>query len=334
MSRSRIARTLLLVGGASVLVVLIGRVGIGVIADMLRRVGWAILAVSALYAVHVAARAAALWRSLPPPPLSYADVLRVRLSGEAVEMLTLSGPFIAQPMQGWLLTRRGFSGADAYGGVALEYLLYCVVSAWMAAAALAMLLARGVLAGAMHAPVVGLIAVTIAFTVGFFIAAFTGAGLIVPIVRRLGPIVGRDRAESAALRLDPVERVLVSFMHDRPARLAEVFAIEAGGHALLALEIWVVVRALGLHVAPVDPFIVEGSTKFIGVVFFFIPGQVGVSESVYTLPFEAIGLPAAAGLTMALVRRIRALIVAGGALAVLAWTPGERTVGDSHPTRS
>ena len=27
-------------------------------------------------------------------------------------------------------------------------------------------------------------------------------------------------------------------------------------------------------------------------------------------------------------------LAAGGALAVLAWTPGERAVGDSHPTRS
>jgi len=318
------ARALLLVGGATALVVLIESVGAGIIADMLRRIGWAFLAVSALYAAHVAVRAAALWRSLPVALISYVDVLRVRLSGEAVEVLTLSGPFIAEPMKGWLLTQRGVSAADAYGGVALEYLLYTVVSTWMAAAALAMLLARGVLPGALHAPVVAIVVATIAFTVAFFIAAVTGVGLIVPIVRRLGAIAGRDRADRAAVRLDPVERVLVSFMHNRPARLAEVFAIEAGGHALLAIEIWVVVRALGLHLALADPFVLEGSTKFIGIVFFFIPGQFGASEGVYALLFGAIGLPAAAGLTMALVRRIRALVVAGGALAVLAWTRGER----------
>ena len=324
----RVRRALLLAGGATLLAVLVVRIGPGVIADMLRRVGWGFLAVSALYATHVAVRALALWRSLPITLLPYAAVLRVRLSGEAVEMLTFSGPFLAEPAKGWLLTRYGFSGADAYGSVALEYLLYTVVSFWMATVALAMLLARDVLPDTMHAPVVAIIVAMVAFTVAFFVAAVTGVGLIVPIVRRVGAIAGRARADAAALRIDPVERVLVGFMHNRPARLAEVLTIEAGAHALLALEIWVVVRALGFHLAPVDPFIIEGGVKFIGIAFFFIPGQLGASEGVYALLFGAIGLPAATGLTVALVRRIRALIVAGAALAVLAWTHRNRSLRD------
>ena len=151
----RVGRAFLLVGGAIAFAVLVARIGTGVIADMLRRVGWGFLAVSALYATHVAVRAFALWRSLPIAGLPYADVLRVRLSGEAVEVLTFSGPFLAEPAKGWLLTRYGFSTADAYAGVALEYLLNTVISCWMATVALAMLLARGVLPETMHAPAVG-----------------------------------------------------------------------------------------------------------------------------------------------------------------------------------
>jgi len=324
----RVGRAFLLVGGAIALAVLVARIGPGVIADMLRRVGWAFLAVSALYATHVAVRACALWRSLPIAGLPYADVLRVRLSGEAVEVLTFSGPFLAEPAKGWLLTRYGCSTADAYAGVALEYLLNTVISCGMATVTLALLLARGVLPETMHAPAVAIIVAMIAFTIACVVAAVTGVGLIVPIVRRVGRIAGRARADAAALRLDPIERALVGFMHTRPARLAEVLTIEVGAHALLALEIWIVVRALGLHIAPVDPLVVEGGVKFIGVAFFFIPGQFGASEGVYALLFGAIGLPAAAGLTMALVRRIRALIVAGAALAMTAWTRDPR-VSDS-----
>jgi hypothetical protein len=187
-----------------------------------------------------------------------------------------------------------------------------------------MLLARGVLPDAMRAPAVATIVAMLAFTVAFFVAAVTGVGLIVPIVRRVGVIAGRARADAAALRIDPIERVLVGFMHNRPARLAEVLMLEAGAHALLALEIWIVVRAIGFHLAPADPVIVEGGVKVISVVFFFIPGQLGASEGVYTLLFRAIGLPAAAGLTMALVRRIRGLMVAGAALGMLAWTRDNR----------
>src|SRR5207247_10831999 len=98
---------LLLVGGAIAVAVLVAQIGVSVIADMLRRVGWGFLEVSALYATHIAVRAFALWRSLPIARLRYADVLRVRLSGEAVEVLTFSGPFLAEPAKGCLLTRHG-----------------------------------------------------------------------------------------------------------------------------------------------------------------------------------------------------------------------------------
>src|SRR5712692_6160076 len=182
----RLARALLIAGGASILAALLARVGVATIADMLRRVGWGFLAVSGLYAAHVAVRALALWRSLPIARLPYAEVLRVRLSGEAVETLTFSGPFIAEPAKGWLLTKRGLSGTDAFGAVALEYLLYTVMSVWMATAALAMLFARGVLPDAMRVPAAATIAAMLAFTAAFFTAAVTGVGLIVPIVRVLG----------------------------------------------------------------------------------------------------------------------------------------------------
>jgi hypothetical protein len=318
---SRTLRALLLVAGAAVLAVLVSQVGAGVVVDLLRRVGWGFAGVSMLYTAHLAVRAAALWRALPSGLLPYSDVLRVRLASEAIETLTFTGPFLAEPAKGWLLARRGLTGVDAFGGVAIEYLLYTLVSAWMATAALGVLLARGVLPAALRLPIGGVIAVMIAFTIGVVAAAATGVGLIVPMVRAFGAGAGRARVDALAARIDPIERVLVTFMHARPGRLAEVLAIETAGHALLACEIWIVIRALGFAVSPADPFIVEGAVKFISVAFFFVPGQVGASEGVYTLLFSAIGLPGAAGLTMALVRRVRGLIVAGIGLMAIRGVP-------------
>ena len=314
----RLVRIALLLVGAAVLALLVSRVGARSIVELLRRVGWGFAIVSAIYTLHLAIRAVALWRCLPDGMLGYAGVLGIRLAGEAIEMLTFTGPFLAEPAKGWLLTRRGISGANAFGGVAVEYLLYTVVSAWLAVWALSVLVARDVLPPGFHTPVLIVVAIMVTFTVLCAAAAVAGAGMIAPMARRAGVIVGRERADAAAARIDPVERVLIGFMHDRPGRLAEVLAIEAAGHAVLASEIYVVVSALGFHPAAIDAFIVEGAVKFISVAFFFIPGQVGAQEGVYTLLFQAIGLTGAVGLTMALVRRVRALIVAGAGLAVLA----------------
>jgi hypothetical protein len=317
---SRIARALLLAAGAIVLAVLVARVGPTLIINLLRRVGWAFLTVSLLYTAHLALRSAALWRSLPAPALRFIDVFQIRLAGEAVEMLTFTGPFLAEPTKGYLLTRRGATGPDAFGAVAIEYLLYTLVSAWLAAGALTLLLVRHALSASLRGPIIGLVVAIALFTAGFLTAAITGVGLIVPAVRAAGGLVGRRRADHAVATIEPVERVLVTFMHARPGRLAEVIVLEAFVHMLLALEVATVMRALALPFGWLDPFIVEGGVKFISVVFFFIPGQIGASESVYTILFQALGFPAAAGLTLALVRRLRALVVAAAGTVALSLT--------------
>ena len=212
----------------------------------------------------------------------------------------------------------GVTGADAFGAVAIEYLLYTLVSSWMAAVALSVLLVRGVLPQAMRTPIVAVIAGLIAFTLGCIVAAVLEVGLIERIVRALGQVIGRERTERVSVRIAPVEKVLVGFMHAQPGGLFQVLTIEAAGHALLAMEIWIVIQALALPARPSDPFVVEGGVKFISAAFFFIPGQIGASESVYAFLFNLLGLTAAAGLTMALVRRVRALIIAGAGLGVLA----------------
>ena len=61
---------------------------------------------------------------------------------------------------------------------------------------------------------------------------------------------------------------------------------------------------------------IEGATKFIGLAFFFIPGQIGAAEGVYALVFKAVGLSASAGFALALARRLRNLLFSAIGLAL------------------
>ena len=271
-------RLLLVAAGAVVLTMLIRNVGAKTVADLLLRVGWAFPIVALLYLAHVCVRAFALWRTVTGARLR--DVLHVRLSGEAVEMLTFTGPFLAEPAKGVMLTKYGVSKADAIRAIATEYALYTVSSAWLAVLALSLLVSRGVLPPALHTPVLWIIAAMVIFTVGAAIAAIVGW---IPLTA---------------------------------TRLAQVVGIELTGQALLVCEILVTIHALGFPFSSLQSMIVEGAVKFISIAFFFVPGQLGAQESVYTMLFASLGLPGAIGLTMALVRRVRALIVAAIALAV------------------
>src|SRR5262249_49844802 len=128
----------------------------------------------------------------------------------------------------------------------------------------------------------------------------------------------------AARMADQFERVeagIMSFLHDHPRRLGEVLAIETIAQALLVIEVWILIVALGFARSWIQPLVIEGGVKFVGVVFAFIPGQFGASEGTYSLIAGAVGLPPAVGLTVALVRRFRGVFVAvAGLIAVTLWS--------------
>jgi hypothetical protein len=318
---SRLWRALVLLSGGAVLVALVAHVGLGVVLGLLRQVGWSLLPVSALYALHVVVRAFALWRGLPDGLLPYADVLRVRVAGEAVEMLTFTGPWLAEPAKGWLLTRRGIGTAEAFGFIALEFLLYTLTAAWMAAAALIVMLRRSVLPSGFRTPTVILLYAIAVITLGFGLAVISGRGLVVPLLRRAGAATGLAIFKSLAALVAPGEGVLVAFLSGKRLRLLEVVAAEGVSHLLLAGEIVFVFHALGVLGRWDDALVFEGASKFIGAAFFFVPGQLGAQEGVYTVLASALGAPAAAGLTLALARRIRGVIVALAGLTLIRVSP-------------
>jgi uncharacterized membrane protein YbhN (UPF0104 family) len=139
-------------------------------------------------------------------------------------------------------------------------------------------------------------------------------GAIINGVRRL-PLVGKN------LHLDQkdvrdTEDLLFVILRDNPPRFLLVSAFETAAQALLVLVLFLLLRTTGQPFSIVHPFLIEAATKFVGLAFFFIPGQVGAAEGTYALIFEALGLSATAGFALALARRFRSLLVAGIGLAL------------------
>ena len=321
---SRTLRIAAVLTGFAVLVWLIRRTGVEVIAELLRRVGPTFILVAGLYALHVVLRAGALYACLTDEKTSFREILQVRLTGEAIEMLTFTGPLLAEPAKGFLLKRHGLNTGHAFGAVATEYLLYTFVSACMAVAALSFLLGNDRLPSGLHRPTTALIVGMVVFIAACIAAALTGVGLLVPIIRAGGRVVGTRRSGALLASVEPVEHEMVTFLHTRPARLTSVMLIEVAAHALLVSEIWFVVRALGGPNSFANALVAEGAAKFIGTVFAFVPGQIGASEASYVLIFRSLGLAEGVGLAVALVRRLRALLVAGVSLAIVAMTNDRR----------
>jgi len=309
-------RILLLVVGLAVLAIVLHAMGVGTILAVARQSGWTIVWMIALYGVHIVVRGWVIWRSLPPSRLGLVETLRIRFAAEAVEMLTFTGPFLAEPAKGWMFIRRGIPAAQTAAVILFEYLTYTVVAAGMALAGLIVLLSRGAFSGRVHGAIVALVWGLAVFIAGVVWAAITGVGLLTPAVRLVRPLLGAERAEAVAGRVGRMETHLLSILHASPAHFVEALLAQIAGHGLLAIEIWLLLRALGYHVRAADPLIVEGGVKFINAVFVFIPGQFGAAEGTNALIVESLGFPAAVGVTLSLMRRVRAYLVASVGLLV------------------
>ena len=112
MLRAPAAGTAIRVGlflvGLGILIRLITYLDVNEILRLVARTGWHFVALLLIYAGCQAARAAALWLCQPQiEMLRYREVLGVRMSAEAVRLLTFTGPLLAEPSKVWLLGRRG-----------------------------------------------------------------------------------------------------------------------------------------------------------------------------------------------------------------------------------
>ena len=70
---------------------------------------------------------------------AFADALDVRLSGEAIQFLTSTGPLLAEPSNALLLAQRGLTRPEGFAATIGEYLAYTFVSAVMLARGMAYL---------------------------------------------------------------------------------------------------------------------------------------------------------------------------------------------------
>jgi len=321
-------RTVLLILGAALLGFLLWRLGPAEIAALVGRAGWYFVPALALYTLHHVVRAFALRACVRRQGLlGYGDALAVRLSGEAIQSLTFSGPVLAEPTRAWLLTRRGLTLQEGFAATLTEYLISAFITAALSIAGLLYIVRAftppAVIAGA-ALMVAGLLAAFLISAAAAIAARFYLIGTVVDGLSRVGLLRGRLRPDMDWIHR--MEDLLLAILRDRPALLGRLLVIEVAAQVPLVLELALLLHAIQVAATPLVPVLIEASAKAIGIVFMFVPQQMGVAEGTYALIFDVLALPATAGVAIALLRRIRALVVTGIGLALLA-----RLTRDARP---
>jgi len=135
---------------------------------------------------------------------------------------------------------------------------------------------------------------------------FSRTGEVLGRIRHLGWLIDRNRA-----LIHSVEESLFDFYHGTPKAFWASLLLNLACHAAAIVEVYLIVRLMGSKLTLFGALAIEALTKLVNIAGTFNPGNVGTYEGGNMLITKMFGLTAAAGLTLALVRRLRALFWTG-----------------------
>ena len=256
------------------------------------------------------------WRFCFPPGVTrpFRRLLRVRLAAEAFSYVTVSG-VAGEPLKVMLLKDEAPAPAVT-ASVILERLSFSIVTlalvgVWAAVTLVTMPLA----------PYWRDMFFWFAFVAGLFIllivAAVRGEGTYMSrflewLTRQTRGLLG---THALGRFLVQAERQILEFARTDHRRVLRVIALDVVNYALMAAEVWVVLRAVGAASSFATALTIETFTRVASIVFAPIPGSLGALEASHLAVAAAVGL-APAGAALAIARRARGLFWAGVGFAV------------------
>ena len=303
--------------GLLLLAYLVRRAGPSALLEGIASVGWGLVLVIALAGLSHVVRTWA-WRltllDARHRP-SFGRMLALRLVSEAAGQVGVFGQVFGDT---WRVARLGFELPlpVRITSVALDRALYTLSSTMVTIAGITSVVFLLPLPGkiALYAKIFGFALIASVFLAVIAVrrrwAVLSGpAG----VLGRLGKIGRRLEARRETIR--SVENGLLDFFHHSPTAFWESFVLNLAGQVAAVLEVYLILRLMGCHAGFLSALTIEGFTKLINVIGMINPGNAGTYEGGNMLLARLVGMGGTAGLTLGIIRRVRALFWAAvGAL--------------------
>lgn len=311
--RRRLLTAACTLGGAALFAYVVRRTGVAEIIEGIQRVGWGLAAILALAGLRFMLRAAC-WRLClaPGATLTFLQALSAFLAGDAVGSVTPLGLLASEPTK-IFLTRRHLATRESVASLAVENLIYAASAVGMVAIGLAVVLATVPLTAAgrwwMTAVLLGALA-----------AGSVGLRLLRGTWDASRGVRPRWREWLAGVRL-----AVVGFSAGHPGRLWRAFALDLVFHLLAVLEVFLTLQWLLGDRSPTlaQAIAFEALNRVITVVFKFVPFRIGVDEALSGAAAPMLAFNPAAGVSLAVVRKVRSLFWSAVGLGIIA----------AHPTK-
>jgi glycosyltransferase 2 family protein len=311
----RVAHILAVVVGVALLVVTVQRAGgWSAIVQGAAGVGWWFIAVVALGAFRMVCRTRAWLVAADDPQLRFGDAFNAWIVSDAMGNLTPLGVLASEPTK-ILMTRGKVSTVTSIASVTIENAFYTASVLIVLLSGTWLFLQRAAVPPELEhiSELIIVVAAVIA------IVAVWTARKRPAVISRLAPLVtklaGKSDAPAGAIR--EVEARIYAVPQWPIVRIAHVALWEVAFHVAAVAEVWIVLRLLVPDITIAEAFLLESAGRFVTVAFKFVPYRLGIDEAGSGAVAAVLGMPPAVGVTLAMVRRIRIIVLNAVGLIVL-----------------
>lgn len=235
--------------------------------------------------------------------VGFSALLRARIAGEAIGDLTF-GPVVAEPMRIVALGNR-LSVSSGVSSLAVEHISYAMTSSLMVAAGSILLLAGIGLSGSLRTAMILSLLLVLSVIVVFVLLICRRVKLGSMLLGRLLNKNLKNAFSGKLAYLSQLEEYVFDFFSTRPKDFFLLIASHAVFHLAGILEIYATLKLIGFDISLTNAFILESVNRTINIMFTFVPALIGVDEAGSGLVAASLGIGATAGVSLAIIRKIR-----------------------------
>ncbi len=225
------------------------------------------------------------------------DLFNVRLAGDAVRLLSFTGPFLGETSKAVLIRKR-LPMVHGMSSIIIENLSYTIGVVFVVITGLALFVAN-------FSTKTSVRWMGAVMSIGMLAALIGGRYVItkrVMVFTRLGRWFARNTDvawfKAQAIGIEATETRIHDFYKRRGSTFYRVLLLSLGANLVNIFEVYLILYFIGVDVNLMLSYIIETMMKIVNILFFFVPGQVGVLEGGNAIVFKALGLAVSEGVTL------------------------------------
>ena len=314
---------LIFVAGLGLLFFVLSRIGFGTVFEIISQIGWGFLFIIATNFSRHLIRATCIYLAIPKEHrvnVGYHNVLAARLAGEAMNLLTFTGPVLAEATKAAMLKNRITFSRSAAAVIVDDIMYYITVALMMLSGVALMVLSVGAPGKVMRYALIGVTIGAIFMLVGMFLVIKFNARPLSWILNKLDARGWLPKFVSTKKsHVYEIETNVYSVYSEKPKLFYSLLGLGFLAHVTSVVEVFLALNLLGFSPTLAHSYIIESLTKVINAAFSFVPGTVGVYEGGNGIILRSLGYTVAIGVALALVRRGAILFWAAVGFVLLFW---------------